>query len=65
MQIHFAKIAEGHRRLAAAADTAAEREHWALEAERFEELSSLAHVDPAAAREMYRPTRAYEPPVTD
>lgn len=57
---YYEHIAEGHRRKAAAADTPAERDHWLLEAERFEELASMARIDPAAARRRYRPTRSYE-----
>lgn len=53
--------AKGQRRLARHAASDAERDHHLLEAERFEELASMAEVDSAAARRAYRPTRAYEP----
>jgi hypothetical protein len=62
LALRFASTAEGHRRLAASAETEAERLHWQLEAERFEELAELAKTDSAEARRRYRPTKAYDGP---
>jgi hypothetical protein len=57
----LAQTATAHRNLEAAADSDSERAHWAGEAERFEYLAKLAETRPEVARQVYRPTRAYEP----
>lgn len=56
----YAHIARGHRHMQDAT-SGAESDHWALEADRFEELASLARTNPGEARNRYRPTRAHQP----
>lgn len=61
MDTFYERMAANHRVKAAAADTSVERDHWLLEAERFDILAAVAKTDSAEARAMYRPTRAYQP----
>ena len=57
---HLAYTAESHRRLAEAAGTVSERAHWEGEADRFQQLADLAVANPEAARQAYRPARAFQ-----